>query len=99
MVKNPLANAEDIRDTGFDPSVEKIRWRRKWQPVFSSILDWRIPWTEEPGRLQFIESKRSNLACTQACVTVGCLCLIYTSAKRSTWMNTHDIEFIIMSRS
>ena len=27
-VKNPLANAEDIRDTGFDPSVEKIRWGR-----------------------------------------------------------------------
>ena len=24
----------------------------------SSILAWRIPWTEEPGRLQSIESQR-----------------------------------------
>ena len=32
MVKNPLANAGDIRD-GFDPWVEKIPWRRAWQPT------------------------------------------------------------------
>ena len=43
MVKNPLANAGDIRDR-FSPWVGKIPWR--------SILTWRIPWTEEPGRLQ-----------------------------------------------
>ena len=24
----------------------------------SSILDWRIPWTEEPGRLQSMGSQR-----------------------------------------
>ena len=24
----------------------------------SSILAWRIPWTEDPGGLQFIESQR-----------------------------------------
>ena len=34
----------------FDPWVGMITWRRKWQP--SSILAWRIPWTEEPGELQ-----------------------------------------------
>ena len=37
--------------------------------TYSSILAWRIPWTEEPGRLQFIGSQRirhnwSNLAQT-----------------------------------
>ena len=37
----------------------------------SSILVWRIPWTEEPGGLWSIESQRighdwSNLACTHA---------------------------------
>ena len=36
----------------------------------SSILAWRIPWTEEPGELQWIKLERvrhnwSNLACTQ----------------------------------
>ena len=28
--------------------------------TFSSILAWRIPWTEEPGRLQSMGSQRVN---------------------------------------
>ena len=32
MVKNPPADAEDIRDK-FDPWVRKIPWRRAWQPI------------------------------------------------------------------
>ena len=35
------------RRCGFHPLVGKIPWRRAWQP-HSSILAWRIPWTEEP---------------------------------------------------
>ena len=27
----------------------------------SSILAWRIPWTEEPGRLQSTESQESDM--------------------------------------
>ena len=26
----------------------------------SSVLPWKIPWTEEPGGLQFIESQRTG---------------------------------------
>ena len=35
----------------------------------SNILAWKIPWTEEPGKLQFIGSKRlgHNLATKQQC--------------------------------
>ena len=33
VVKNPSANAVDARDTGFDPWVGKIPWRRKWHPT------------------------------------------------------------------
>jgi len=29
----------------FDPWVKEIPWRKAWH---SSILAWRIPWTEEP---------------------------------------------------
>ena len=29
---------------------QEVPWRREWLPI-SSILAWRIPWTEEPGRL------------------------------------------------
>ena len=35
---------------GFEPWVGKIPWRR--MATHSSILAWRIPWTEELGRLQ-----------------------------------------------
>ena len=35
----------------FDPLVGKISWRRTLATL-SSILAWKIPWTEEPGRIQ-----------------------------------------------
>ena len=41
-VKNP---------PGFDPWVEKIPWRRAWQPTLV-FLPGESPWTEEPGGLQ-----------------------------------------------
>ena len=49
VVKNLPANAGDVRDTNLIPGGEDP-WRRAWQPtpVFPA---WRIPWTEEPGRL------------------------------------------------
>ena len=31
MVKNPPANAGDIKDAGFDPWVGEIPWRRGWK--------------------------------------------------------------------
>ena len=50
MVKNPPANAGDARDAGSilvwkDPLEEEMA-------THSCILAWKIPWTEEPGRLQ-----------------------------------------------
>ena len=44
MVKNPL----QCQRPGFDPWIGKILFRREWI-THSSILAWRIPWTEEPG--------------------------------------------------
>ena len=38
---------------GFSPCVSKIPWRRKGHPL--QFLAWRIPWTEQPGRLQSIK--------------------------------------------
>ena len=40
----------------FNPWVRKIPWRRKLA-THSSILAWRITWTEEPGGLQSMGSK------------------------------------------
>ena len=39
------------RRPGFNPWVGKIPWRREWLPSPVSVLAWRIPRTEEPGRL------------------------------------------------
>ena len=50
MVKNLPANAGDVRDTGLIPGSG--RPLKKDTAPHSSILAWRIPRTEEPGRLQ-----------------------------------------------
>ena len=39
----------------FNPEVGKISWR-EGIATYSSILAWRIPWTEEPGGLQSMGS-------------------------------------------
>ena len=53
MVKNPLASAGDIRvqSLGQEDPLEGMATQ-------SSILAWRIPWTEEPGGLQPTGSQR-----------------------------------------
>ena len=48
-VKNLSAMPETlIRSLGWEESLEK------GMATHSGILAWRIPWTEEPGRLQSI---------------------------------------------
>ena len=49
VVKNPPAKAGDVRDTGSIPGSG--RSLEEDMATHSSILAWRIPWTEEPGRL------------------------------------------------
>ena len=46
MVKNPPAMQETwVQSLGWEDPLEKGK------AAYSSILAWRIPWTEEPGRL------------------------------------------------
>ena len=56
MVKNPPTNAGDVRDVvrplGREDPLEE------GMATHSSILAWRIPWTEEPGGLWSIGSQR-----------------------------------------
>ena len=66
MVKNMATMQENrVRSLGPKDSLEK------GIATHSSIPAWRIPWREEPGRLQSTGSQRvghewSNWACTQA---------------------------------
>ena len=58
-VKNPPAMQETgVRSLGREDPVEKET------TAHSSILVWRIPWTEEPGRLQSKGSRRVGVTNT-----------------------------------
>ena len=56
MVENPPASARDIRagvqSLGQEDPLEE------GMAIYSSILAWRIPWTEKPGELQSMGSQR-----------------------------------------
>ena len=53
MVKNPPAMQEtQVQSLGWEDPLEK------GMGTHSSILAWRIPWTEEPGGLQSVGSQR-----------------------------------------
>ena len=56
VVKNPPVHAEDIRDLGSIPGSG--RSLEKGVATHSSILAWRILWTEELGGLQYLGSHR-----------------------------------------
>ena len=55
MIKNPPASAGDtemrVRSLGREDPLEEE------MATYSSILAWRIPWTEEPGGLQSMGSR------------------------------------------
>ena len=60
MIKNPCAMQETwVPSLGYEDPLEK------GMATHSSILTWRIPWTEEPSKLQSTESQRVR----QDCVT------------------------------
>ena len=53
MIKNLPTNARDVvLSLGQEDPLEKE------MTTYSSILAWRIPWTEEPGGLQSIGFQR-----------------------------------------
>ena len=66
VVKNPPAKQKtQARFPGWEDPLEE------GMATHSSILAWRIPWTEEPGRLHAIGLQKvghdwSKLACTHA---------------------------------
>ena len=56
VVKNPPAKAGDVRD-----GVQSLGREEPLQEevaTHSNILTWKIPWTEEPGRLQSVRLQR-----------------------------------------
>ena len=57
MEKKPPANAGDLQETW----VQSLDWEDSLEEemaTHSSVLAWRIPWTEKPGGLQWIGWQR-----------------------------------------
>ena len=57
LVAQTIKNMPAMRET----RVQSLRWEdplEKRMATHSSILAWKIPWTEEPGGLQSMESQR-----------------------------------------
>ena len=50
MVKNPPANAGDLRDIGSIPGLGRSCGVGNGNPL--QYFAWTIPWTEEPGGLR-----------------------------------------------
>ena len=56
MVKNLPADAADMKD-----AVQSLGWEdplEEGMATYSSILAWRIPWTENPSGLQSMGLQR-----------------------------------------
>ena len=76
---------------GFNPWVEKISWKRAWQPT-PVFLPGQSPWTEEPGELQSMESQRvRHDRETKHSTYLG---ILYRS-KNVQSMITHSIFFLL----
>ena len=71
----------------FSPWVGKIPWRREQPATHSSIVVWRIPWTEEPGRLQSTGSPRVRHDLSTFTFTFS------SSVRRASW-GDQIIEFM-----
>ena len=55
MVKNlPAMQKTGVQSLGWEDPLEK------GTATHSSILAWRIPWTEEPGGLQYLGLQKSR---------------------------------------
>ena len=58
VVKKLLANAGIVRQAGSIPNWEDTL--EEGMATHSSILAWKIPWTEEPSGLQPMGSQKSQ---------------------------------------
>ena len=81
QVKNPLAMPETqetwVQSLGWeDPLEEEVA-------TLSSILAWRIPWTEEPGGLRSVGHKESDRTEWHKKMFHGCLIFPVSSFSRS----------------
>ena len=80
-----------------------IYWRRQWHQVlqYSSTLAWKMPWMEEPGRLQSMGSRRVGhdwvTSLSLSCIRGGngnplqCSCLVNPRDGGAWWAAVYGV--------
>ena len=61
MVKNPLANAGDVKRCRFNPWIEKIPWKRAWQPTPVPLPRESLGWRRLAGYSHRVTKSRKQL--------------------------------------
>jgi len=61
VVRNLLANAGNVRDVDSIPTIDWEDPLEEGMATQSSILAWRVPWTEESTGLQSMGSKETDM--------------------------------------
>ena len=89
--KEPACQHRRHNRCGFDPWFGKIPWTKSGN---SSILAWRIPWTEESGELQSIESQRVGHNWSDFTHTHT-----HTHRKGTWWAIIHSFKYIMLERT
>ena len=92
MVKNPPANAGDSRDKGSIPGSQRSPGEGNGNPLQYSCL--KVPWTEEPDRLQSMGSQSQTQLNTQftlihgynICHSEKILCANIMRQRRHFWL-------------
>ena len=100
--KESTYSAGDTEEKGSIPGLG--RSLEKGMATHSSILAWRIPWTEEPGGLQFIglhevRQYRSNLAHSINLYTCSSLYVSYTSIKFKNSNEWNQMKCLFKNKS
>ena len=88
VVKNPPASAGDLRDLGLIPRPGRSPGEGNGNPL--SILAWRIPWAEEPGRLQPIVLQRVGHDLVNMCAHTY---ILYTHTYTSDFRMWKEISW------
>ena len=89
VVNNPPTYAGNIRCMGSIPRLG--RSLEEGMTTYSSILAWRISWTEEPGGLQSIGSQRHTHTHTH---TRGMWCL-KQSCNNVVWKKINNLQEVL----
>ena len=83
-MKSPPANAGDARDLGPIPGQEDPLEEEE-MIIHSRILAWKIPWTEEPGELQSVESQESQIRLSGHARALKAFICISPSSHNRRW--------------